>query len=129
VLDDSEIAEEVAQYRAEESALKSAIYEKSQLYFGVAFLAIISYVVAAFGPGWVRWIASFFIAGLLLGQFGMLSLLRQLQQFYAPFRNDFVVRNHLLMGAAALAGFGVCAPGFMGALAGALARHGVCRHH
>lgn len=102
VLDDNGIAEEVAQYRAEESALKSAIYEKSQLYFGVALLAIISYVVAAFGPGWIRWIAGFSIAGLLVGQFGMLSLLRQLQQFYAPLRNDFVVRNHLLMGAAAL---------------------------
>lgn len=101
MLNDEEIAEEAAAYRSEESSMKTAIYEKSKLYFGVAFLAIISYVVAAVSPSWVRWVAGFFIAGLLAGQFGMLSLLRQLQQFYAPYPN-FVVRNHLLMGAVAL---------------------------
>lgn len=101
VLSDEKIAEEVATSRAEESSLKAAIYEKSKLYLGVAFLAIISYVVAAASPSWVRWVAGFFIAGLLAGQFGMLSLLRQLQRFYAPYPN-FVVRNHLLMGTVAL---------------------------
>lgn len=94
--------EEVLFYRAEESSLKAAIYEKSQLYFGVALFAGISYVLSAFGSGWLRWLPSFFISGLLLGQFGMLSLLLKLQKFYSPFRSDFVVRNHLLMGAAAL---------------------------
>ena len=89
VQEDEEIAREAAVYRAEESSLKAAIYEKSHLYFGVGFFAIVSYVAAEFGPAWVRWVAGFFIAGLLVGQFGMLSLLRRLRHFYAPFRNDF----------------------------------------
>lgn len=101
MLSDEEIAEEVAASCAGESSLKTAIYEKSKLYLGVAFLAIISYFVAEVSPSWVRWVTGFFIAGLFVGQFGMLFLLRQLQRFYAPYPN-FVVRNHLFMGTLAL---------------------------
>ncbi len=111
---DEEIAEEVGAYRAQESSLKAAIHEKSKLYFGVAFLAMIFYAAAAFGPNWVRWVAGFFIAALLLGQFRTLSLLRQLQQFYSPFRNDFVLRNHLLMGTVALLALTYALLGFWG---------------
>lgn len=99
---ENDIANEVALLRAEETALKAAIVAHSQLYFGIALVTIVSYVVSAFAPAWVRWITGFLVAGLLVGQFGMLALLRRLQQFHAPFRTDIVVRNHLFMGAVAL---------------------------
>lgn len=100
MLSDEEISADVAEYRAVELFYTNAIYEKSKLYLGVSFLAIISYVAAAVGADWVQWVAGFFIAGLLAGQFGMLGLLRRLQLFYAPYPN-YVVQRHLLLGIAA----------------------------
>jgi hypothetical protein len=97
-----DIANEVALLRAEETALKTAIVEHSHLYFGIALVTIVSYVVGAFAPAWLRWITGFLLAALLVGELGMVALLRRLQQFHAPFRTDIVVRNHLFMGIVAL---------------------------
>lgn len=102
MLTDQDIDNDVAAFRAEEHAIKEAIHEKAKLYFSVAFLAVISYVLAALGPSWLRWIAGFFMSALVLGQFGMLSLIRKVQLFYSPYRYDIVARNHLLMGIVAL---------------------------
>ena len=97
-----ELERDKAVYKAAELALKGAIVEKSKLYFGYGLLALIAYPFAAFGPDWVRWIAGFLIAILLVGELSMFGVLRRLQQFYAPFRADFVLRNHALMAAVAV---------------------------
>jgi len=96
------VEEERAAYRAEESALKGALVAKSRLYFGDGLLSLFAYPFAAFGPGWVRWIAGFLIAILLLGEFSMVGAFRRLQRFYSPFRSDTVLRNHFVLATIAI---------------------------
>lgn len=98
---DHELEQQVAKRWAAETEVRRAIREKSELYLGVGLLAVVTYIVSLFTPGWVRWIAGFFIFGALIGEFSMLSALRSLQQFRG--RADWVLRNHYLLSVIALA--------------------------
>ena len=87
--------------RAAETRLSRAIGQKSERYFGVGLVALVTYIVSLFTPGWVQWIAGFFIAGALIGEFSMVGALRSFQQFRG--RADRVLRNHYRLTVIALA--------------------------
>lgn len=82
-----------AQYKANFHAIGEAIHKKSLSVFHYGLLSLISYVIGAFWPDWVRWFTSFFIYCLISALLGMFGAITQRQEILPT----FVYRTHMKM--------------------------------